>query len=95
MERAVQSGIFSLVQITGSAQPEHGFRHKEEKVKKRPPEIQPAHKGSRITVAQAARAFRLIRGSDPKPDLWGPDDPIEESIQPPAENGRSQPVRKC
>ena len=31
--------------------------------------VQPAHKSDRITVAQAARAFRQVRGTTPKADL--------------------------
>jgi len=42
-------------------------------VKKRLPEIQPAHESSRVTVAQAAAAFRKVRGSRPKPGLWDSD----------------------
>lgn len=33
-------------------------------------EVQPAHKSDRITVAQAVRAFRQVRGSNPKPDIF-------------------------
>ncbi|HEX8318170.1 hypothetical protein [Longimicrobium sp.] len=57
-------------------------------MKKRLPELQPAHESSRVTVAQAAAAFRKVRGSNPKPGLWGPDDPVNDADQSGPENGR-------
>lgn len=58
-------------------------------MKKRLPELQPAHESSRITVAQAAAAFRKVRGSNPKPDLWEPEDPMNEADRCGPENGHS------
>jgi hypothetical protein len=34
-------------------------------------DVQPPHKGSRISVAQARRAFRQVLGGAPKPDFEG------------------------
>lgn len=39
-------------------------------MKKRIRELQPPHKSGRITVAQAARAFRKVRGDTPKAPLF-------------------------
>jgi hypothetical protein len=33
-------------------------------------ELQPPHHGDKFTVAQAIRAFREVRGDNPKPDIF-------------------------
>jgi hypothetical protein len=53
---------------------------------KRIREVQPAHKSARITVAQAARAFRQVRGSNPKPDIF--DEPGAELVRRDSAAGR-------
>lgn len=54
-------------------------------MKKRIRELQPPHKSSRITVAQAARAFRKVRGDTPKAPLFDEAELLQLADAPPAQ----------
>jgi hypothetical protein len=50
--------------------------------------LQPAHPGGSFTVEDAIRAFRKVRGSDPKPGI-GYDDEAEAVARPQPRSARA------